>query len=158
MPQTLMQRLRDSGLPLEPPAENPAAVASASWEQLHAYAAKVLEMAHQTDDDNKRLIAQNESCMRENARLVEELARVNRELRATVAYAESIRTRLTSIAEQINAAASQSLQHANQSLKAYEDDKKKGDDPLTAALALVAPDIRPANGSMPAVSWANKPQ
>lgn len=117
MAPPFIQNIRQRGLPPEPDHGNPFEIATQKWASLHEYATKVAEVARETDDTNKMLQAENDGLHRENARLAEQFDKVSRELRATTAFAESLRSRLKSIEEQIAAALHDGMEHARQAMK-----------------------------------------
>lgn len=117
MAPSFVRTMRERGLPEEPPIENPHEVARQQWEALREYATKVAEVARETDDANKALMAENESLRRENDHLYEQVDKISREYRATSAFAESLRTRLKSIEEQIAAALQESMEYAQRSAR-----------------------------------------
>lgn len=109
--------IRQRGLPPEPDHGNPFEVATQKWDALREYAIKVADVARETDDKNKALQAENDSLHRENARLSEHVDKIARELRATSAFAESMRSRMKAIEEQITAALQDGMEHAQQAMR-----------------------------------------
>lgn len=117
MAPPFIQNIRQRGLPPEPDHGNPFEIATQKWALLHEYATKVAEVARETDDTNKMLQAENDALHRENARLSEQVDKIARELRATSAFAESMRTRMKAITEQITAAIHDGMEHAQHAMK-----------------------------------------
>lgn len=109
--------LRERGLPDAPPADNPHDLASAQWDKLRDYATKVAEVAAEISDENKTLLAQNESLTREVDRLTALNADITREHRTTIAFAQALRTRFTAIREAFEAAEREALSYAGQDVR-----------------------------------------
>lgn len=113
-PKNFARTLRERGLPDAPPADNPAELAGAQWNKLHNYATKVAEIAAEISDENKSLLAQNESLTREVDRLTALNADIAREHRTTIAFAQALRTRFAAIREAFEAAEREALTYASQ--------------------------------------------
>lgn len=147
-PKNFARTLRERGLPDAPPADNPHDLASAQWQKLHAYAAKVAEIAAEISDENKALLAQNESLMREVDRLTALNAEISRENRTTIAFAQALRTRLTAIREATEAAEREALSYASQDVR----EKKPPTEAEQREVEKVISDIARINVRDPGVS------
>lgn len=125
MVPNFVMRMRDRGLPAEPPRENPYENAHEKWDELREYAAKVLQMAEETNDTNRTLVAQNEALQTEVERLTLLVNQLSRENRVISAFGEHLRTRLTVIREGIETAERESLEYAHQTVTTRDEPTPK---------------------------------
>lgn len=96
-----------------PPLRDPAE----EWNTLRTYAAKVAEVAATTAEANRNLIAENAALHRRIEHLEVQNAEVLRENRIAQSYAQSLRTRVTTIREALQTAENESLQFASNSVR-----------------------------------------
>jgi len=100
MAPTFIARMRERGLPTEPPQENPAE----TFERMRAYSAGVLQIAQETHETNQQLVAHNTALQAEVERLTLENSRISRELRVASTYSAHLASKLDSISVIIDAA------------------------------------------------------
>jgi|SRR5579859_4634814 len=128
MPPAFIERTRARftpeavpALPEAPSATNEMQEALEKWHSLRAYAQTVLDIARQTSEANRNLIAENSALHRQIEQLMEEISEVRRENRIAQAYAQNMRGRAGAVVEVVESMHREALQFASHSIHEAEE-------------------------------------